>query len=369
MNQFLCKSLLLLAGMCILVPGGNALLAQEKTADLNVSRTYAVKRDMHLDVQNKYGKIDVLNWERDSVFIQVHIHLSESSESKLRKLKQDVSIDFKRSPEKISAHSTFKSESRRLASELKSVGHTITGSNKHVEINYTVYVPAYLKIALDNKFGDVYMDRHQGQVNITLSNGVLKTGRLEGVSTLELSFANGMIESLGSSTLRLSYSDISLGDAGQLDLNSKSSKLKADSVNVLKMNSRRDKLHFQRVEYFYGNSNFTEVWIYDFLRESDVYMRYGKLTMEHVLPGFSKIYVESDYTDISLYFNEQSAFRYDILHHMKSSLRLPSEVGTKEQGLEGKDHVRTQGSWGQGQGSSQVTIDALQKCYVNISIK
>jgi hypothetical protein len=220
-----------------------------------------------------------------------------------------------------------------------------------------------------NKFGDIYLDSHRGQLHIELSNGVLKANALEGISTVDISFGNGMIQSLGSSTLRLSYSDVTLGDAGQLDLYSKSSKLKADSVNVLKIDSRRDKLHFQRVEYLYGSSNFTEVWVYDFLRESDLYMKYGKLTIEHVYPDFSKIHVKSDYADVALYFDKKSAFDFDILRHEKAVLRLPEEMTRASENLDGKDHFRVTGSSGGQETERKVTIDALEKCYINLSYK
>ena len=142
-----------------------------------------------------------------------------------------------------------------------------------------------------------------------------------------------------------------------------------DSVNVLKIDSRRDKLYFKHVEYFYGKSNFTEVWVYDFLRESDLHMKYGELTIEHVMPKFSKIFVESDYTDVTLYFDRKSNLAFDILHHEKSILRLPGSEVLSQENQSGKDHYNTVGTLGTGDPKGQVRIDALQKCFINISYK
>ena len=367
MNQFLFKPVKLLVFLALML--GATVSAQDHTDKRSVSKQFPATRETTLDVQNKYGKIQVSTWEKDSVSVEVEIYLTESSASKLRKLKEDISIDFTGTNNYIIAKSKFKSESGRIASELKSVSHTISGTNKHVEINYMVYIPEYLDVVLSNKFGDIYMDDLSGKVDIELSNGALKANRLEGNTNIALSFANGMIKSLGSCTMSLSYSDLALGEASQLDLISKSSKLNADSVNVLKINSRRDKLYFQRVEYLYGNSNFTQVWIYDFLRESDVYMKYGKLTIEHVIPDFSKIYVESEYTDVTLYFDVESVFAFDILHHEKSVLRLPAGQLNAQETTDGKEHYRTTGTLGSESPAGKVTIDALQKCFINLSIK
>lgn len=367
MNHILFKPKGLLIGVALML--GTFVQAQSHTDKRSVSRSFPASLETTLEVQNKYGKIQVVTWDQDSVAIDVDIYLTESSASKLRKLKEDVKIDFTGTNTYIIAKTMIKSESGRIASELKSISNTITGSNKRMEINYMVYVPEYMDVVLNNKFGDIYMDDLEGQVDIELSNGVLKANRLEGNSSISLSFANGMIKSLRSCTMKLSYSDLGLEEVSQLDLISKSSKLNVDSVNVLKIDSRRDKLYFQQVEYFYGKSNFSEVWIYDFLRESDVYMKYGELTIEHVIPDFSKIFVESEYTDISLYFDRGCSLAFDILHHEKSILRLPGEEVLAEETFDGRDHFTTVGTIGSGEPAGQVNIDALQKCFINISFK
>ena len=300
--------------------------------------------------------------------IEVDILLTEASKSKMRKLKEDIRIDFTAAQSYIIARTVIKSESGRIASELKSISNTITGSNKRVEINYLVRLPAYMDVVIKNKFGDIYMDDLEGQTDIELSNGVLKANRLTGNASIDLSFANAMIKQLGSANLKLSYSDLVLEEVGQLDMVSKSSKLNVDAVNVLKIDSRRDKLYFKKVEFMYGQSNFTQIWVYDFLRESDLYMKYGELTVEHVLSGFNKIFVESDYTDITLYFDREAHVAFDIVRHEKSILRLPGSEALSEDAPSGKDHLKTvgtlvpEGSVLDAGSAGQVNIDALQNC-------
>ncbi len=361
------RALLLVAGLSL----GFMLGAQDYTDSRSVGRVFPASRETTLEVENKYGKIQVITWQKDSVAVEVDLFFSESSSSKLRKLKEDVSIDFSRTNNYILVKTVIESESGLIARELRNVTSTLTGTNKRMEINYTVRVPEYLDVALTNKFGDIFMDDLEGRIDLSLSNGVLKANRLSGNSSIALSFANGMIKSLGSCTMELSYSDLVLEEVSQLDLDSKSSKLNVDSVNVVKINSRRDKLYFKRAEYLYGNGNFSQVWVYDFLRESDLYMKYGELTIEHVMPGFTKIYVESDYTDVTLYTDPGSSYVFDVLHHEKSMLRIPDEAMVQEDSFDGKEHFKTRGYVGKSDqaGQGKITIDALQKSFINISIK
>ena len=346
-----------------------AARSQNHTDKRSVSRYYPATLETTLEIRNKYGKIQVETWEKDSVAIHADIFLTESSASKLRKLQDDIHIDFTATGTYIMAKTMIESEKGRLARELKSIENILTGTNKQVEINYRVQVPGYLDVVLQNKFGDIYMDDLGGRLDIDLSNGVLNANRIEGNSTINLSFANGMIRSLGSATLDISYSDLTMGRANQLDMDSKSSTINLDSVNVLKINSRRDKFYFKKVEYLYGNSSFSQVWVYDFIRESDLYMKYGGLTIENIRAGFSRIFVESDYTDISFYLERDNRINFDILHHENAVLRLPAEMLYAEESIDGKDHFRSVGTMGEGEPVSELRVDALQKCYINISFK
>jgi len=343
--------------------------AQNHSDKRSISRYYPASRETTLEIRNKYGKIQVENWEKDSVAIQADVFLNESSASRLRKLQDDIHIDMSATGSYILAKTVIESEKGILARELKSIENILTGSNKQVEINYRVMVPRYLDVVLQNKFGDIYMDDLEGRLDIDLSNGVLNANRIGGNSSISLSFANGMIRSLGSVTMDLSYSDLTMGQVNQMDLDSRSSTLHLDSINVLKINSRRDKFYLKQVEYLYGNSNFTQLWVFDFIRESDLYMKYGSLTIENIRAGFSKIFAESYFTDVSLYLERENRIGFDILHHENAVLRLPAEMLSAEETFDGKEHFRSVGTMGEGEPVSELRIDALQKCFINISFK
>ena len=66
-----------------------SVYGQDQTARQSLSRQYRVTRESTLEVRNKYGRIDVITWDRDSVDLRVEIILTESSSSKLKKLKED----------------------------------------------------------------------------------------------------------------------------------------------------------------------------------------------------------------------------------------------------------------------------------------
>ena len=130
MDHILFKPMRLLVIAAMML--GTSVLAQNHTAKRSVSRSFPASRETTFEVQNKYGKIQVVPWEMDSVAVDVNIFMTESSASKLKKLKADIKIDFTGTNTYIIAKTMIKSESGRIASELKSISNTITGSNKRM---------------------------------------------------------------------------------------------------------------------------------------------------------------------------------------------------------------------------------------------
>jgi len=331
-------------------------------------KVFPVGRESTLELENKYGTILVVPWEKDSVQVTADLLLEAKSQAKLRKLRNDIDISYSATKYYIIVQSIFGNDNSRIMSEIRALSNTL-GNKSTVEINYTVYVPDYIDLVLDNKYGDIFIDDVYGNIDISLANGALKANHIFGNATISLSFANGMIRQLGNSTINLSYAELDLGVVDQLDLISKSSELYADTIGVIKIDSRRDNLEIGQVEYLYGTTSFSDIRITEFIRESDCYMKYGKLTIDNVLPDFSRINLDSDFTDIALYFHPECAYDVDILHGEKTMLNTPRNNAALKTGSAGEEVFSTEGYIGNASNNSRLNIKALNKCYINISTR
>lgn len=345
------------------------ILSAQSVSDAQYrKKSYRVSSETTLEVENKYGTILIVPWNKDSVQITADIFLEAKSSSKLRKLKNDVEVTFRGNENYIIARTRIGDGGSRIVSELRALSNTLVSSST-VEINYTIYLPTYINLVLSNKFGDIYIDDLQGDVDISLSNGSLKANHLYGNSQIELIFAKGMIRHLGTTNLRMSYGDLSVGQVEQLDLISKSSELIIETAGVVKMESRRDKIRLNEVEYLYGNSSFSDVTIKDFIREADCEMNYGELNIENILPDFSRINVVSDYTDITLFTSAENMFSLDVLHNEKAIVNLPGNNTDLKTLKTGDEFLRTEGIIGDIKTQKRISIRAEHKCYISISIR
>lgn len=353
----------LVTGFLVLLP----LRAQEYTDQSTLSEGFAVSRETTLDLENKYGSVQFIPWEKDSVVIQVDIFLSSTSISRLKKLKEDVNISFSSSRFYITARTILNKTNSQFSAEMRSLSNALIGTPKEVEINYLIYAPSYLNMTIQNKYGDVYLDDLSGKIAITLSNGSLKANRLDGNSEITLSFANGTINKLGSAKIDLSYSDLQVGSVKQLHLSSRSSTLNCDYSGLTKIDSRRDKLIFKELDYLYGSSNFSQVWITRFNKEADCYMKYGEIVIDRLVGDFQKMHIDSDFTDITLTLDRGKAVRLDLLHNPDAIVNISDPDAHIESGPTSGGLILVNGTLGGKTAGGQIQIEALQKCFIKIS--
>ena len=340
-----------------------ALLGQTFTD--HIERSFRVKTGMLVDVQNKYGKIHIVNWDKDSVKFEIDVTAKATTAEKLSRIKESISFSFPVEGNTIKAQTVF-SKSGGLITEFVDA---FVPTNE-VVIDYTVYLPKTISLNVDNKFGNVFVDEISGNLNINLSNGNLKANQLLGKSNISVSSGDANIHTAKNAQISVSYSDLEIRKADELSLETKSSRVDIDQVNNLKIKSRRDKYHIVEVKEMFGSGYFTTIEIENLSDEVNLNVEYGGMVIDDIYRAFKFINLESENTDIDLYFQRGSSYYLDITHHQDVSLKIPSSssvLETKE--LNPDEHMMiTYGQVGNNVASSgaKVKITAKRKCMINI---
>ncbi|MBN1415559.1 MAG: hypothetical protein JW973_10700 [Bacteroidales bacterium] len=333
-----------------------------------VVRAYKISNATSIDAFNKYGKIHVVTWEKDSVKFIIDIKIRNKDAEKLEKTKNSISFEFIPASYYVIAKTKIGDGSQDVFKELKDIAGSYFSTQNQIQIDYTIMVPGYSSLKLENKFGDVYLDDREGNLDLTLSYGNLKANILGGHCSIKLSSGDAEINSLNEGQLTTSYSDLHVHKAQKLMIESRSSNLDIDEINHLTLRSRRDKLILPRVRSLKGDSYFSEFAILGLQDELDYIFRYGSLTIDNIEKGFSSIIINSEYTDLRLSFVKGSAYDIEITHHPDALLSYPRSMGTLEvrtSNTAEKQKV-TYGRLGAAQSDSRVIIMAPKKCIISI---
>ena len=349
----------------------SVLMAQSYTENKNMVKRYKVYPNSTIDISNKYGKIEIVTWDKDSAIIETFLAIQTSSPSRMMKLRNTIDFDFSVTNHYIVAKTVFKTNGNNIIKEIRNIAESIVYNGNEVKIDYLVTIPKNINLRVNNKYGDVYADDIEGDIKLVIANGGLKANNLTGNVNVDLSFGDGSVNRIDKGRLALSYSDFTLKETDQLTLDTKSSKINIDKAESLRIQSRHDKLQLGTVKFLAGETDFCDIWISTLIEELNLNTKFGSISADNISKDFSFININSELTDMSLFFERGSMFQYDITYHKDAFIRLPKEAVKSEEKFASSNMVLkiNYGHIGSAESISKLKVLAVKKASVNIFIK
>jgi hypothetical protein len=339
----------------------SSLSAQNDSDTRSYIRSVPVGKETTLEVSNKYGTIQITQWNKDSVYIRAEVKAYAKDRSKLTKMFDGITVNITDSRYLVRAQTEFTSNINTLFESFKGMTSKIITYDSHIEINYYINVPEYLNMKIENKYGDIYMEENIGEVKISISNGSFKAKSLGKNSSITMTFCDANINSIVSGNINASFSEVSIEETGDLSVNSVSSKYDIKNAGSIRGESKRDKFFIDNIESLQGNAYFTDYKVNNIRKELHLTTRYGSITTDLIEKGFVSIDINSNYSDISLRFDPGSSYNLDI-RHINAFLVLPDKnTKTEQKSLnEEKKEYITYGTIGKNPGTTKVKIDAMR---------
>jgi hypothetical protein len=351
----------LLLPVVLILLSASFLQAQSFTESKRVERIFPIGPSTSVEIINKYGKIHIVSWEKDSVGIDIELMVKSDNLSKLNNIMDNIDFDFTSTDYYVIAETEFGKRYNSLFESIKDLAETLIPSANVVEINYTVQVPKDIELKINNKYGDVYIDDHAGDLRLNLANGDLKANELTGKTAVNIEIGDGVINYIGDGKLDIAYSEFEVKRADKLTIFCRSSKVEIGEVNDLTMNSRRDKLFINSTATLSGETYFSDVYVDDLTSELNFTMKYGSLNMDNIRKGFSFLNINSNYTDINLTFDSDNSYLVDV-NHTNAAFTYPEKLAVIEKKVidENDKEMNTYGKIGKAETSSKVKITAIK---------
>ena len=317
------------------------------TETKEINKHFKVSPTTRIELTNKYGKIELNTWNKDSVIVDIKIRVEDKKLSKLEKAISEIDFDITESDHFVIVRTIVGKNKSGLEKEIQKFKESVFQSDSKIEINYTVWLPKSNDLKVENKFGDIYIGDYFGELELNLSNGNLKSHNFEGKTNLTLSFADATINQMKSGRLDCNYSEVFMKKADNLQVTSKSSDFEIYEINELDANSRRDKFRIRLIESLEAKGSFSNFRINELTDRISLRVEYGDVDIEKTAIDFSNIYIESKSTDINLYFSEDSKFLFEI-NHTKTETSFCRELEIKEKKVldEKEKNIKLTGNFG-----------------------
>ncbi len=351
----------------ILMFSAELLSAQKFSEKKTYMKSMPVNREMTLEIDNKYGTIQITSWNEDSVIIRAEVEAYASDHNRLDKMFRGVDVNITGSSFLIRAQTSFTQNISMLFESFKGLTSKFIPYESKLEINYFINAPEYMDMRITNRYGDVYMENNTGILTLNLSNGAFKANSLNETNGAELLFCDATINKIVKGRLNVSFSEVEIDESQDLNITSISSKFNLERAGTVRTESRRDKFYIGIAGSLKGNSYFSDFRIEEVQSEINMDTKYGDLDVDFISKKIEMITINSDFTDVSLTFDPSVSYSLDI-RHLNAFLVLPDGVVKVEEKTlnEERKEYMTYGTVGRNPGNTKVMIDATRG---NIYIK
>lgn len=264
-----------------------------------ITESFLVKQGTEFNINNKYGDIDIHNWQKDSIFIKVKITIETTSEEKAKLLFTNIDININKSGNTINAET-------QISQKFK--------TGKKFSIDYEIFMPDYIKLDVTNKFGNIFIQSVKEQANINLSYGSLKAEQLlypeeKPVSTINLSYAKATIDECNKTKLTLKYSKMNIGTSKTLIVVSRYSKLHLDNNESVIADSKYDAFNIVNTNSFrVSMGQYSDFRIENVHRILELNLRYGNCKIDNVSKNFESIKVDNQYVASRIAIEEGASY-------------------------------------------------------------
>ncbi len=250
-----------------------------------------------LQIINKFGEVKINNDGGSEITIDVLVTVETFSSSKAEKVLDQIEVVFSKSGSKIKAETNIENNFKH---------------RQKFSIDYTVNIPSDKNLIIENKFGDVIINKLKAKGNINIGYGNLSAVTLHGKSmgdiNIELSYGKANVESISDAEIEMKYSKFFIGDINTLDLDSKYSVVSIDEINSFKAESKYDTYNFDKVGSFNAELKYTNVKIEELAKSLKIGTGYGGITVDEIADDFEFIEISNSYGKINLGLSENAAY-------------------------------------------------------------
>lgn len=300
---------------CVIIVGAilfSTQLFSTSFDDIKVVKfAYQVDRTASVELDNQYGEIEIIAWDKDSVKVEASIEVRSDDVFDAKELYDLVEVNCRGNRTNVVVTTEWTEASnvwKRGALDIKKR----YGSEKNLIINYKVYMPITCRLSIKNRFGDVYLPNFTGPLRVEIAHGDLRARDIQDARKIEVKYGKILIKNLEQGLIYLSYGDLIVDNANRVTLESKSSNIEFFKVKKLSIESRNDDVRLENVYSLRGQSTYSQIRVKEIEYQVDLNTSYGDVILKQINPSFYSIRLNGISTDFDLEFTPEAVFQFSV---------------------------------------------------------
>ncbi|MFO7852895.1 MAG: hypothetical protein ACQERS_01080 [Bacteroidota bacterium] len=271
------------------------------------SKEYDARGVELLKISNRYGDVEIVSSDNNTINIVVDVKLSHPNESKAERLLSMINVEFSESDNTIEARTVINRQFRM----------DNRGPHRGFSIDYRVEMPEDMNLKLLNRYGELKAGTLSGHVDIGVKYGSLfiknlTRGNVEPLNRVNAEYLHaGDIQDAGWLELNMRYvGKFNISNAQALLIDSRySTNNIIGEVSSVVIDSKSDKFEINKLNNIVAESVYTEYKIGNLSQILDIETRYGSINVDNVDAGFEMIRTDTDYSSVKISFDESASYK------------------------------------------------------------
>ncbi len=318
--------------LSFVMKGNTADLKPNHVEERTYYSSYEVLENALLEIDNKYGNVNITTWNQNKVEIKATVTFSHWNEKTAKEKIKCVKIKTSGTKSYVKAVTEFVCDVSIKENNNRFRNHN-RNHNFGVKIHYEVKIPNYGNLSIYNKYGNVILGTIGGNTRIDLKYGTLIANTLKSISNiLDLSYSKGtLIQLVNNLTVKdANYSDIMINKAKVVQFNADYTDIKIDQAEqILSSNMDYGRLEIGETNCLTFSADYSHLKI-DLLHDClNLDISYGTYEINQTNDQFSKIDIDAGYSNGKIKINPNASFKAHTVNKY-SGTSLSSDIHVKK---------------------------------------
>ena len=315
-----------------------------------IKREYPVAATGVVKVQNKFGRIEVSNWDQNKVKIDIRIIVQAPNERSASYTFDRIDIGFFNNEHTVKAFTEIATSKNSW-----SYRDYNTPVEEEFSINYKVFMPFGFNLELDVQYGDIYLGEIKQKTDMILRHCNIEILNLNDDSRLDCKFVRGNIYKINKAELKLENAELQVGEAKDLILTSNNSTIKIDKAEALrfhsklceyiinearliKNNGQLDKLNIGSADQVVMNAKESRLTLEKLRQNLSLDLHGGIANIKYVAKDLEKMVLVGNNAKFIVNLAEDVAYELDATAHF-AGINYPENMEVFYEHKDSDDHI------------------------------
>lgn len=268
---------------------------------------YKTNQNTVLTLDNKYGDMDLKNWDKDMIQIDVVITVENTSQEKAERLMSYINVEFSVEGDAISAITVFDDKFNATST---------WRDDNNLSIDYTVLMPKDIQLNLSDKYGDVFINEITGRATIAVKYGKLKANRIirgneKPLTEIDLGYSDASIEESDWLKITMKYSTLNMNTSGAIVVLSKFSKIYVDECSSIVIDGKYDVYRFGKLSNLVAVGAYSNFEIAEIREKLNMQTEYTDCKVDYIPTTFTSIDIDTKYGGFRIGIDPNASYQLD----------------------------------------------------------